>query len=381
MKRLLTILFCLLLCACTANSSELIKEKSYLGYLQDEDGKMVLPLNTDCYLTTVKPELKEEMVSRAKDLLYTYHKHLDSHKYYKDNNGNRINNLRVVNESFSKEVVIDDILFEAIKESIEIAKLTKGYFNPTIGKVSDCYNGKFLSYDSFNTDPIPELLNGALSTVVPYDKLDEHIILNETNKSVTLIPYNDKEFEIDLGAFSKGYVSEKLYKELIKFNSSFILNCGSSSIITYNNPEENIDWTVGIKVPDKQEEMLYAQKLNNCALSTSGDYEQYYFLEDGTRRHHILNPFTGVSENYYREIVLSTNEKAGLIDALTTALYSIEDTNEAIKLIHEIENYYNIKINYCFVKDGYNLVTNKETKESFIDNYTSSEIKNIDVIE
>lgn len=360
---------------------KIVKQKSYLGYLQDEDGEMVLPLNTDCYLTNVRTDLKEEMTSVASELLFKYHKLLDSHRYYKDEEGNRIINLRIVNESFNNEVVIDEVLFNAIKESIEISKLTKGYFNPTVGKVSDVYDGKFTSFYTVNEDPNKDVLDAALETVVPYEELDNHIILNDGNSSVTLIPYNDLEFEIDLGAFSKGYVSELICKELIKYKSSFILNCGSSSMITYNEPSENINWTIGFKTPDNPEATLYATSTNNTALSTSGDYEQYYFLEDGTRRHHILNPFTGVSENYYRSIVLSTENKAGLIDAFTTALFSIENTDEAINMIKEVEDYYVIKINYCFIKDGYKLITNSNNKELFIDQYTSSEVKEIEIID
>ncbi len=389
MKYALTILFCILLCGCTVtntpynstNKTEIIKVKNYLGYFQDEDGNMVLPLNTDCYLTTVRDDLKQEMIDTASKMLFEYHRLLDSHKYYRDENGNRIINLKTINSNFNEEIIIDEKLYNAIREAIEISILTKGYFNPTIGKVADVYEGRFLSYETENTDPDSKKLETAMATVVPYELLEEHIILNPQKSSVTLIPYNGYEFEIDLGAFSKGHVSEMIYNKLISYNSSFILNCGSSSLITYSNPDENVNWSIGAKVPDKPDETLFAFKLNNGALSTSGDYEQYYLLEDGTRRHHILNPFTGVSENYYREILLSCNEKAGLMDAFTTALYSIEDIDEAISMIENIEDYYDISINYCFVSEGYRLTVNKAFYDEFIIQYNSSDINKIEVIE
>ena len=91
----------ILLSACSFNNKEYKKEKNFLGVIADEDNNMVMLLNTEVYLTTVDPDLKEEMNDSATNILTKYHKLLDSHAYYLDENDNRITNLRVLNENIN----------------------------------------------------------------------------------------------------------------------------------------------------------------------------------------------------------------------------------------------------------------------------------------
>lgn len=381
MKKLLVILSCLLiLCACTKierqEEIQINKEKTFLGNITDENGDMVLLLNSEVNLTTANPLYKDELVNLAKEEITNYHKLLDSHHYYLDDNNNRINNINVLNDNIDNgPIVVDHIIIDALKEAKNLSVLTKGYFNFTLGELSDLYHDKLLPYDSTNIDPDSKDINDSLNGIINYDELDEYIIVDETNNTVELKSKSENKFKIDLGAFSKGYILNKVYEQLKKYDSSFLLTAGSSSIITYSSPKENISWSVGVKNPCNNEEMLVAFYINNGALSTSGDYENYYFLEDGTRRHHILNPFSGYSENYYRSNTL-TSSNACVIDALSTALFNIKDDSERVQIINDIKDYYKIDIDYCFVKDGIEIIMNQSFSDNLIDSYTSITIKN-----
>ena len=381
MKKLITIVLCfLLISGCTkGNNYKLNKEKTFLGNVQDVNGDMVLLLNTDTYITTVNPEYKEELVTKSKDLITKYHMLLDSHHYYLDNNNNQIVNIKILNENIDNgPIEVDPIIVDAIKEAKTLVQLTKGYFNFTIGKISDLYHDKLLPYDSTNVDPSIEDINYALNGIINIDELDKYIIIDETNNTVELKSKESGLFKIDLGAFSKGYILNKVYEELIKYDTSFLLSAGSSSIITYSNINEDVTWNIAVKNPNSLENELLAFSLKSGAISTSGDYENYYFLNDSTRRHHILNPYTGYPENYYRSNTFVSNN-ACLVDALSTALFNVKDISTRQEILNNVEKYYSAQVSYCFADADMSLIMNQGFHDILIDEYTSKDINNITI--
>lgn len=362
MKKLILLLL-ILLTSCSTVNKNYKKDKTFLGYISDSNDEMVLLLNTEVYLTTVNEDLKDTIVNKSIEQLKKYHILLDSHHKYYDDNHNIITNISVLNESIGKGPInVDPIIIDAIKEAITITSLTNGYFNFTIGELSKLYKDKFLPYDSNNTDPSQKDIDNSLKGIIPFDKINEFIILDEINNTIEL-KENEYPYSIDLGAFSKGYIIDKVYEELVKYDTSFLLNAGTSSIVSYSSDKENIDWTIAIQNPDNLNEQLLVFSLNNGSISTSGDYENYYFLDDGTRRHHILNPYTGYSENYYRTNTL-VSSNAGVIDALSTALFNINDNKEFNNILNNIETYYNIDISFLYIEDGLNIFMDRKFSES-----------------
>lgn len=379
MKKITIAFFCLLfLCACSPARSSLKKETSFLGYITDEEQNMVLLLNTEINITTVNSQYKEKLISTAEKETTKYHKLLDSHHYYLNEKNQRINNIKVLNDNIDNgPIKVDPIIIDALSEAIKLTKLTKGYFNISLGDLSSLYSDKLLPYDSYNEDPKQEDIEQKVQGIIKADDLEKCIIINKEKNEVELKSLN-YSYTLDLGAFSKGYILDKVYDALLQYNTSFLLTAGSSSIITYKAPDEDIKWNIAIKRPESASESLFGFRYDNGAVSTSGDYENYYFLDDGTRRHHILNPYTGYSENYYRSnTLLSTN--ACVIDALSTALFNVEDKETRIEIINNIKNYYNINIDYCFVKENENVIMNEGFNNSLIDEFTSNKIESVTI--
>lgn len=370
MKKLITLLILLLLVSCNIKintTKELNKEKTFLGYISDINGDMILLLNTEVYLTTVNSSLKQTLINTATDQITKYHKLLDSHHKYLDENNNEIVNITVLNESIGKgPIKVDPIIIETIEEAINLSKLTDGYFNFTLGGLSNLYSDKLLPYDSFNTDPDKEEIEKLVKGIIDPKKMDEYIIIDKENNTIEL-KENDYPYLLDLGAFSKGYIIDKAYKELVKYDTSFLLNAGASSIVAYSNEDEDITWIISIANPEDKNDQLLNFSLNNGALSTSGDYENYYFLEDNTRRHHILNPYTGYSENFYTSNTLVSNN-AGIIDALSTALFNIDKQEDFINTIKKVEEYYNTDISFLTIQDGLNIYMDRTFNSSIVGN-------------
>ena len=105
----------------------------------------------------------------------------------------------------------------------------------------------------------------------------------------------------------------------------------------------------------------------------SENYQKHdVFISYSTKNGEIAN-----KENYYRAIDLRSNKNGGVIDALSTAIFSIEDINQIKEIINNIEEFYNMKIDYCLLKDDYSLTMSKGFNDTLIDPYTSNKINEI----
>jgi thiamine biosynthesis lipoprotein len=124
--------------------------------------------------------------------------------------------------------------------------------------------------------------------------------------------------ELDFGGFGKEYAADRAASILLSHGIEHALvNLGGDihALGTRGLPEhDGSPWQIGIQHPRPQP----AQPLENIAtlalarggLATSGDYERF-FLKDGHRYCHILNPLTGWPVTHWQSIsVLAANTTA-----------------------------------------------------------------------
>jgi thiamine biosynthesis lipoprotein len=74
-------------------------------------------------------------------------------------------------------------------------------------------------------------------------------------------------------------------------------------------------------------------RLSNKTISTSGDYERY-FIADGLRFHHILDPKTGYPAALSRSVSIIT-EKGVFTDGFSTAIFVL-GPEKGLGVIREI---------------------------------------------
>ena len=82
-------------------------------------------------------------------------------------------------------------------------------------------------------------------------------------------------------------------------------------------------WGVGIQDPDGAvlglSDIVETLYLTGCSVVTSGDYQRYYVV-DGQRYHHLIDPDTLMPDTDFRSVSIIT-EDSGYADLLSTAAF------------------------------------------------------------
>jgi thiamine biosynthesis lipoprotein len=196
--------------------------------------------------------------------------------------------------------------FFIIQRSKEFYQLSEGAFDITIAPIMDLWG--FTNGD-YNT-PSETKIKNALK-LVGSDK----IILHQSSFVIQFIAPGIK---IDLGAIAKGYAIDCAVKKVRAYGiKDFLINAGGQ--VYCSGERFGKPWVVAIKNPRANELASYLE-LKNKAISTSGDYEQYFF-KNKKRYAHIINPKTGYpAENSIASVTVIAED--GLTaDALSTSIF------------------------------------------------------------
>ena len=144
--------------------------------------------------------------------------------------------------------------------------------------------------------------------------------------------------KLDLGGIGTGYAVDCVDKLFDEYGYKFgYFNFGASSMLVkkhVTNGNYNISF---INPRSITRDTYLTTSICNEKLSTSGDYEQYYIL-DGTRYCHIIDPDTGkpVQTGIMTVTIIGGQKEytAAENDALSTALMCM-GKDKAIKFIEE----------------------------------------------
>ncbi len=362
MKKILYIIpvLSLILTSCSGSKNTYNALTSYASDVKNSDNELITLFDSSISLTTYNKLDYKKLESLFNDTIQYEHKLFDRYNYYKDGE-ELINNLKVINDNYAtgKKISVDDDLFELLSDSIKITKLSDGYFNPSLGALIDLYSSKLSPLGLTSSNPSDEEINRALTCSTSLNNIEEIIVLDSNDKTVTfnrLDGCNDKVI-ISLGGIAKGYAIEKM-ASMISETPSIVDGGRSSMVATSINPNPSRDtWNIAILEPNNKEILGAISVKGMVSFSTSGDYESYYFDNDGVRHHHILNPYSGKSENYYRSIsLISTSNNAMMLDALSTSVFNLDSLDKIEDMINRFEEAFDSKIEYLIEVDEGNKV-------------------------
>ena len=224
-----------------------------------------------------------------------------------------------------KPVKVDKELFDLIKRSLAISKLTDGAFD-----ISYASMDKLWKFDGSMTKlPTDDEIRASVAKV-GY----QHIILDETASTVFL---NLKGMKIGFGAIGKGYAADKAKELLISKGVKAGIMNASGDMNTWGKQPNGDDWKVAITNPLNKKNAFGLLPIKNGAVVTSGNYEKYVTFNN-KRYSHIIDPRTGYPTN---GIISATvfAPKAELADALATSIFimGVETGINRINQISKVE--------------------------------------------
>ena len=234
-------------------------------------------------------------------------------------------------------VKISTETFEVLSCALEIAILSDGAFEPTIGRLVKLWNINSIVNDTTGkilpTLPSQTEIENALSKT-DFTKL----ILDEKNQTAFL---TQSGMKLDVGGIAKGYATDCIVKILQteKVNRALIDLGGNIYAYGYKNPKEKTSWKIGIKNPlNPTGSPIEIIQCENSSIVTSGIYERYFEYE-GKIYHHLISSKTGFPENNDLLSITIICNNSMLCDALSTACFILgsEKGSELIKKINREE--------------------------------------------
>lgn len=229
--------------------------------------------------------------------------------------------VSIVNaQAAAKPVRISQELFDLLTDALEYSRVTDGAFDITYASVGYLYD--FRRHVRPDEAQIEEALPG-----VNY----RHVLLDPQARTVK---FSQSGVRIDLGGIGKGHAVDQGIRILqsLGIAHALVTAGGDSRIIgdRFGKP-----WVVGIRHPDRKEEVIARIPLEDAAISTSGDYERY-FDENGVRYHHIIDPHTGQSARKVRSATV-IGPTATRTDGLSKTAFVL-GAERAIEIYNRLED-------------------------------------------
>ena len=266
---------------------------------------------------------------------------------------------------------LDSDMTSWVEDSLELAKRSEGAFDPTIGRLTRLWNIEGNNPKVPSKQEIKNTLKDTGYTKIHLEKVESQNTVttkknvdktikdnidenedavkdtdnttsddvanntgknketsgdtgknNSTNEAVSSI-YVEDQCTLDLGAVGKGIacdVAQNYLKQQKEISGAVIAVGGS--ILLYGSKPDGTNWNVAVQNPRGQdgEAMGVLSLSGTTSVSTSGDYEKY-FMQDGKRYHHILDPSTGYPADSGLISVTVVSDNGLLSDGLSTACF------------------------------------------------------------
>jgi thiamine biosynthesis lipoprotein len=175
-----------------------------------------------------------------------------------------------------------------IEKSIEFGDDSEGIFDITFSPLQDCYGFSDQNYRIPSKEELDNSLKLVDYRLIELDKESETVFLPST------------KMKINLSGISKGYILDKITDFLIQNNVlDFTVDFGGN-LSVYRNSQI----TVGI---ENQTNKRIQEKLSidKGFVSTSSGSHQF-FIKDGIRYTHIVNPKTGEASSIISSATIKT---------------------------------------------------------------------------
>ncbi len=192
-----------------------------------------------------------------------------------------------------------------LRTALAVAEASGGAFDPTVGEI--------LSLWGWDVErpvlPAEEAVRAALPRV-------GHRRLRLAGD--TAVPAGP--VFLDLGGVGEGAAVDEGVRVLEERGVDAGVVDSAGDLRAFGRKPDGKPWRIGVAHPDRPQELLGVVTLQaGAAVMTSGDY-QAFFLRDGVRYHHIIDPATGFPARGLRSVTI-IGPGGAVADALATAVF------------------------------------------------------------
>ena len=210
---------------------------------------------------------------------------------------------------------------EVLAIAQQASELTRGKFDITFGALSDIWR---FDHDQDNVIPDRSLIEARLK------RIDYRAVRIDTTTGTAFI--DRPGTRVHLGGIGKGYAIDRAIALLEDRGfQDFLIQSGGDLYAAGVNGGQ--PWMLAIADPRGAHDPFATVQISDGTFSTSGDYERF-FMKDGKRYHHVLDPDFGEPAMGCRSVTIVTN-RAVMADVLSTAVF-IMGPHEGMKLIEQL---------------------------------------------
>lgn len=211
----------------------------------------------------------------------------------------------------ARPVKVGADLYDLMKYTLRLSEKTEGAFDPTFNAFWGLYKFKANDQREASDEEIRERL-----PLVNY----RNVVMNDAEKSIFL---KSSGMKLGLGGIGQGYGVDKMVEELRKKYPAGYVD-GSGDTYFWGKKPDGTLWTTGVRDPrggkeGGQEKVALRIYGTDFAITTSGDDEKF-FMKDGRRVHHIIDPKTGRPATASRQVTVIA-KRAVDADGFDTGLF------------------------------------------------------------
>lgn len=231
---------------------------------------------------------------------------------------------------------------DLLRTAREISEWTHGKFDVTWGAMSGLWKFDYQNQDG----SIPDA-----GEIERRRKLIDYRELDIDEKAGTAFLRREGMIA-NLGGIGKGYAVDRARDMLLQRGfHDFMIQFGGDMYVA--GKVNDHPWRLGIQDPRGAADKIFASlELSDSTFSTSGDYERF-FIKDGRRYHHILDPTTGQPTEDSRSVTIVT-KNATIADGLSTGVFILgpEAGMALIEKLPDVEGVIVGKNNKVLVSSG-----------------------------
>jgi FAD:protein FMN transferase len=184
-------------------------------------------------------------------------------------------------QSAHAPVSVTAATMDVLSESLQWAVESNGAFDPCLGRAT-------MLWDVAHRDTPP-----AASEVARLGnrRLYRSLELGHY-RGDPVVRFHDDDVTIDLGGIAKGYGVDRAVAALRACGVAHALVGAGGDLYALGRSPAGEPWRVGIQSPDRADTIAASIVLEDAAIATSGDYQQY-FVHQQRRYHHLLDAQSG----------------------------------------------------------------------------------------